>query len=172
MIIEFVITVFEAKTVLQKNLLTIYIDDVFYSLLFIVNIAAVQEQRNASAAGIDSTVGESSPPEPSLLKHKTENFEPLGINLQQVPIEGDSLQPPFPTLINAEFHIEEGVEAAPNVEEHQFIPSCPGNSLVHNYKQENPELENLWALRNTSEEEMSVSLQLGKPEPKRRKQGD
>lgn len=141
---------------------------------FIVNIAAVHEQINASAAGIDSTVGESSPPEPVLLKNKTEeNFEPLGINLQQVPIEGESQQTLLPSFIHTQFHIEEGVEAAPNVEEHQFIPSCPGKSPVHqNNKQENPELKNLWALRNTSEEEMSVSLQLGKPEPKRRKQAD
>ncbi|XP_034679409.1 protein NARROW LEAF 1-like isoform X2 [Vitis riparia] len=134
----------------------------------------VHEQINASAAGIDSTVGESSPPEPLLLKNKTEeNFEPLGINLQQVPIEGESQQAVLPSFIHTEFHIEVGVEAAPNVEEHQFIPSCPGKSPVHqNNKQENPELKNLWALRNTSEEEMSVSLQLGKPEPKRRKQAD
>lgn len=142
----------------------------------VVNTAAVHKQRNVSAAGIDSTVGESSPPDPVAvpMKNKTEeNYEPLGINLQRVPIEGESLQAVFPSFMNPEFHIEEGIKAATNVEEHQFIPSCPGKSPVHQkIKQDDPELKNLWALRNSSEEEMSVSLQLGKPEPKRRKQAD
>jgi hypothetical protein len=41
-----------------------------------------------------------------------------------------------------------------------------------NKPQETPELKNLSALRSDSDEEMCFSLQLGKPEPKRRKQLD
>ncbi|GMP71055.1 hypothetical protein CsSME_00029617 [Camellia sinensis var. sinensis] len=50
--------------------------------------AALQEQRNASAVGMDSTVGESSPPDRLQLKDKIgENYEPLGLHIWQVPIE-------------------------------------------------------------------------------------
>uniref|UniRef100_A0A5B6YTB0 Trypsin family protein n=1 Tax=Davidia involucrata TaxID=16924 RepID=A0A5B6YTB0_DAVIN len=134
--------------------------------------AALQEQRNASAAGIDSTVAESSPPDRISLKDKIyEDFEPLGLNIQQVRIEGESHHRLAPSFMN-EFHLERGNEAATNVE-HQFIPSSAGRSLVHqNNHKENAESKNLSALRNGSNEEIFVSLQLGKPEPKRRKQSD
>ncbi|KAK8612890.1 hypothetical protein V6N13_092994 [Hibiscus sabdariffa] len=74
--------------------------------------AAVQDQRSASAAGIDSTVAESS----SLLqvpsKDKIENFEHIKLNIQQVE--------------------------APNVE-HRFSPRFNVESSVHdNNRQENP----------------------------------
>lgn len=129
------------------------------------------EQRNASAAGIDSTVGESSPPERKQLKEKTEeNFEPLGLNIQ-VSIEGESRPVLTPPFIHEEFHIEGVSESAANVE-HQFIPSFAGRSLLHqNNKQETAESKSLVTLRNRCEE-ISVSLQLGEPEPKRRKQYD
>ncbi|XP_057511862.1 protein NARROW LEAF 1-like [Actinidia eriantha] len=134
--------------------------------------AALQEQINASAAGMDSTVGESSPTD-RVLKDKTdENFEPLGLNIQQVPIEvepGHGLTPPF---VHGEFHIECGTESAPNIE-HQFIPSFAGSSSLREKNQrENAESKTLALLRNGSDEELSVSLQLGEPEPKRRKQSD
>lgn len=135
----------------------------------------MQDQRNASAAGIDSTVGESSPLDrmPSSSKDKIEeNFEPLNLNIQKVLSEGESQQGRSPPFIGSEFHIEDGVEAAPNVE-HQFIPSFTGRSPVHNdNRQENQELKNLLALKNDSDEEMHFSLRLGEPEPKRRRQSD
>lgn len=134
-------------------------------------IAALHEQRNTSAAGIDSTVGESSPPERKQLKEKTEeNFEPLGLNIQ-IPIEGKSHRDITPRFLHEEFHIEGGSEATPNVE-HQFIPSFARRSPIRqNNKQKNAESKGLVALRNRCEE-ISVSLQLGEPEPKRRKQSD
>ncbi|KAG5234404.1 protein NARROW LEAF [Salix suchowensis] len=135
--------------------------------------AAVQDQRNALAPGIDSTVGESFPLDRVPSKEKIEeNFEPINLNTQQEVVKGESQQGQSPLFIGPEFHIEDGAEAAPNVE-HQFIPSFSGRSLMHDNKpQENPELKNLSALRSDSDEEMCFSLQLGKPEPKRRKQLD
>ncbi|KAJ6764532.1 hypothetical protein OIU74_023422 [Salix koriyanagi] len=135
--------------------------------------AAVQDQRNALAPGIDSTVGESSPLDRVPSKEKIEeNFEPINLNTQQGVVKGESQQGQSPLFIGPEFHIEDGAEAAPNVE-HQFIPSFSGRSPMHDNKpQENPELKNLSALRGDSDEEMCFSLQLGKPEPKRRKQLD
>jgi hypothetical protein len=101
-----------------------------------------------------------------------ENFEPINLNMQQGVVKGESQQGQSPLFIGPEFHIEDGAEAAPNVE-HQFIPSFSGRSLMHDNKpQETPELKNLSALRSDSDEEMCFSLQLGKPEPKRRKQLD
>ncbi|XP_057971568.1 protein NARROW LEAF 1-like [Malania oleifera] len=135
---------------------------------------AVQEQRNALAAGIDSTVGESSPPERMPQKDKPkENFEPLGLNIQQIPVEDEPVQgvgvpPPF---LQTKFQIDE-VEVAPSVE-HQFIPNFDGRSTRHpNNQHEYPGVRNLSALRSSSDEEISVSLQLGEPEPKKRRQSD
>ncbi|GAB4840797.1 Protein NARROW LEAF 1 [Ancistrocladus abbreviatus] len=126
--------------------------------------AAVLEQRNASLGGVDSTVGESSP----LAKDRTEeNFEPIGLTIQQMPLEVESKQGVGATFINIENW--NGKNAAPEVE-HQFIPSCRGKSPLHeNGQHDDPECRNLAALRNTRDEDISVSLQLGEPEPKRRK---
>lgn len=135
--------------------------------------AALQEQINASLAGMDSTVGESSPPD-QVLKVQIEenNHEPLGLNIMKVPIDSkphNGLTPPF---FHDEFRIEGGTDAVPNVE-HQFIPCFIGRSLVDEKKQGSTEMKNLAVLRNGSdEEEISMSLQLGEPEPKRRKQYD
>ncbi|KAJ8627698.1 hypothetical protein MRB53_021005 [Persea americana] len=67
---------------------------------------AMQEQRSASAAIVGSTAGESSPEEGMLLKDKTrEIYEPMGLNIQQLPMEGASgigLSPPF---THANFHV-------------------------------------------------------------------
>ncbi|XP_028062541.1 protein NARROW LEAF 1-like isoform X2 [Camellia sinensis] len=135
--------------------------------------AALQEQRNASAVGMDSTVGESSPPDRLQLKDKIgENYEPLGLHIWQVPIEGESHRGPTPSFMNGNFPNEAGTEAAPNLE-HQFIPSFTERSAAHeNNQQGNTESKNLAALRSGSDEEISVLLQLGEPEPKRRKQSD
>ncbi|OMO70411.1 hypothetical protein CCACVL1_18934 [Corchorus capsularis] len=135
--------------------------------------AAVQDQINASAAGIDSTVGESSPLVQVVSKDKTEeNFEPINLNVQQVLAEGESQEGLTPPIMHTEYRAEDRVETAPNVE-HEFIPRFNGRSSVHeNYRRENLESRNLSALRNGSDEEIFVSLQLGEPEPKRRKHSD
>ncbi|XP_042518782.1 protein NARROW LEAF 1-like [Macadamia integrifolia] len=134
--------------------------------------AAVLEQKNASAGGVDSTVGESSPaegtqPQP---KDKTgEIFEPLGFNIQHIPVDDGPCAEANPHLAPSEFHIEDGIKALPNVE-HQFIPNLIGHSPVHqNDQQDRPESKNLSALRNGSDDDLCVSLQLGDREPKRRR---
>ncbi|GLT59142.1 hypothetical protein SLA2020_319780 [Shorea laevis] len=135
--------------------------------------AAVQDQRNASAGGIDSTVGESSPQIRLPSKDRIEeNFEPLNLNTSQVLAEVECQQGPTLQIMCAEYQAEDGIEGTHNIE-HQFIPSSNGISPVHqNNRRENPESKNLSSLRNGSGEEFYVSLQLGDPEAKRRKQSD
>lgn len=137
---------------------------------FIVNIAAIQEQRNASAAGIGSTIAESSPAFCASYKDKlVDNCGPLGLNFQQVSFEGESCLGTSRPFRHGDFHIENGVETAPSVE-HQFIPSFTSRSpVIQSNQEENPISKNVLALRSGSDEEISVSLQLGEPEPKRRK---
>ncbi|MBA0691245.1 hypothetical protein Goari_008882, partial [Gossypium aridum] len=132
--------------------------------------AAVQDQRNASAAGIDSTVGESSPLVQVPSKDRIgENLEPINLNIQQVLTEDESWQGLVLPIMCTEHRAEDRVEAGSNVE-HQFIPSSNGRSPVNNQQGNgNVESRNLSALRNGSDEEIYVSLQLGEPEPKRRK---
>ncbi|CAH1412723.1 unnamed protein product [Lactuca virosa] len=101
--------------------------------------AALQDERNASAVGIDSTVGESSAPEHEQTSPK-EKYEPLRIDINlQEPTKGD-----------------EG-----GTVEHQFISSfsetSPSPRKYHTF---------------SPHEEISVSLHLGEPEPKRQKQSD
>ncbi|KAL5977498.1 Protein NARROW LEAF 1 [Asimina triloba] len=112
---------------------------------------SIQEQRSASAAAVGSTVGESSPAEPALLKDKIEEiFEPLGINIEQFPLE-------------------DRAETITSME-HQFIPSFGSKSPIRHLDQEaNPESKSLSALRNSSDGDLSVCLQLGEPEPKRQR---
>uniref|UniRef100_A0A2P2MQZ8 Nal1 C-terminal domain-containing protein n=1 Tax=Rhizophora mucronata TaxID=61149 RepID=A0A2P2MQZ8_RHIMU len=133
-------------------------------------LAAVQDQRNASVAAIDSTNGESSPSDRMPSKDKMEeNFELLNLNIHPTLVGGSQHGHTSP-FVETEFHVEDGVEAAPSME-NQFIHFFPGRSLVHDNKpQEIPELKNLSSLRSGSGEEMHVSLQLGEPELKRRRQ--
>ncbi|XP_010276192.1 PREDICTED: uncharacterized protein LOC104610994 isoform X2 [Nelumbo nucifera] len=133
-------------------------------------LQAVQEQRTASTAALDSIVGESSPAEGTHLKDKTgEIFKPLGFNLQQIPIE-DRPQTMTHPFTHTEFHVD-GVEALPSVE-HQFISNFIGQSPVHQKdQQDHPESKGLSALRNCSGEDLCVSLHLGEREPKRRRSG-
>ncbi|GKV36880.1 hypothetical protein SLEP1_g44964 [Rubroshorea leprosula] len=75
-------------------------------------------------------------------------------------------------MMCAEYQAEDWIEGTHNIE-YQFIPSSNGMSPVHqNNQRENPESKNLSSLRNGSGEEIYVSLQLGEPEAKRRKQSD
>ncbi|KAH9747378.1 hypothetical protein KPL70_004695 [Citrus sinensis] len=133
----------------------------------------VQDQRNASAAAIESTVGESPPAEREQSKEKTaERLEPFNLNIQQDLVDGESEQGPTPPFIHTEFHVEDGIESSSNVG-HQFIPSFTGRSPMHqNNAQENKGSKSLSALRNGPDEDNYVSLQLGEPEPKRRKHSD
>lgn len=111
---------------------------------------------------MDSAFGESSPHERKQLKECTEKIsEPLEL----IPIEGACHCRITPQFMHKEFHIEGGSKLAPNVE-HQFIPSVAGISMMHqNNKQENADSERRC-------EEISISLQLGEPGRKRRKQSD
>lgn len=130
----------------------------------------MQDQRNASAAGFDSTGGDSPPPEQLPTKNKTEeNTEPLNLNIRQDFIDGEF--PPGLTspTIRPPFHIEDGTKTSPNTE-HQFIPNFTRKTPVH--QEDNHESRKLSALRNTPGEEIYVSLRLGAPDQKRRKSSD
>ncbi|XP_076950699.1 protein NARROW LEAF 1-like isoform X2 [Bidens hawaiensis] len=115
---------------------------------------ALQEQKNAStSAGTDYPNGESSSYKCLPPQKPNKNHLPFNLNDQIAPLE---------------FHVESGIEAAPNNIEHQFISSFPshqsgphGNSNLHTQP----------SLRNGSEE-ISIGLQLREPELKRRKQSD
>ncbi|KAG6695069.1 hypothetical protein I3842_09G077300 [Carya illinoinensis] len=131
--------------------------------------AAMQEQRNASAAGIGSTVGESSPADRVPSKYRIEeNFETLGFNVRHVPVQLEPYKEKNPPYMQ-EFYIENGIKTSLSVE-HQFMPGFAARSPVRQSSGENHlESKNLSALRNGSDEEVFVSLQLGEPESKRGK---
>ncbi|XP_047307692.1 protein NARROW LEAF 1-like [Impatiens glandulifera] len=141
--------------------------------------AALQEQINASALGMDSTVGESSPPFRMRLNDRTgENLVPIDMNLEQVPIEIECQkgQNSEHVYSGSEFQFKTGSEATANVE-HQFIPSVASISPVRQNSlrlfQDHGKSSTLAALRDgTDEEEMYVSLQLGEPQAKRLKESD
>ncbi|KAJ6802122.1 uncharacterized protein M6B38_193655 [Iris pallida] len=128
---------------------------------------AIEEQRMALTTTVDSTVGESSPNLCTLQKEKTEEiYQPLGINIEQVPCDGASgsgLNPsPF---TNVEFQMDT-VEGNNKLEEHSFISMSP----VHRNQEDTPELNNLLTLRNSpDEDDLCVSLHLGEREPKRQR---
>lgn len=132
---------------------------------------AVQEQRAASATAIGSTVGDSSPPDGMHLKDKAEDkFEPLGLQIQHIPVEVEHHSPETnPSLMETEFHLEDGVKAGPSVEL-QFIPSFTGHSPLHkNNPSDKASSENLASLWNGCDEDICFSLQLGDNEAKRRR---
>jgi len=121
----------------------------------------------ALAAAVDSTVGESSPNLCTLPKENTEEiYEPLGINIEELPLDlpsgSGSNPPPFTTM---DFQVDAAVKVNNKVEEHSFISMSP----VHRCQEENSELKSLSPLRNAAEEDLCVSLQLGEREPKRQR---
>lgn len=130
-------------------------------------IAARQEQGDASAARVDCVVEERSPLVQANTKHEG-NSKPLPSRIPQFSANDGSHQGLTPPSIGEEFRIEEGCDVVPSVE-HQFIPSFSSKS-------QNIEIEdiidkkNLSRLRDESEADLSVSLQLGEHETKRRKQ--
>ncbi|KAL3820934.1 hypothetical protein ACJIZ3_006839 [Penstemon smallii] len=123
---------------------------------------AVQEQRAASMTVVGSTAGDSSPPDIMLPKDKS---EPLGLHIQHIPLEDGACGPDINSLpVEAAFDLEDGVNTGPSFE-HQFIPSFNREPIM----QDRVISESLSILRNTSDEDISFSLQLGENEPKRRK---
>lgn len=120
---------------------------------------ALREQRTALAAAVDSTVGESHP--------TVDTLQPVGIDIQQLPLEGPSGSETNRSVI-PEFQVDK-VEVPANVEELQFIPNFIGMSPLHRDQEDNPELKSLSALRNSSEEDICVSLHLGDRQPKRQR---
>lgn len=112
--------------------------------------AAAREERNTiSFTGFDSTVSQSSPPDPVASGDKQdENFEPF---------------------ISPEFHIEEAIKPRPQAEEHLFIAPLLFTSSGSK-EQEKHKVDDLVALKNSSvEEDSSVSLHLGEPKLKKPK---
>ncbi|XP_009592144.1 protein NARROW LEAF 1 [Nicotiana tabacum] len=130
---------------------------------------AVQEQIAASATVVGSTAGDSSPPDIMLPKDK---IEPLGLHIQQIPLEDGVGGPDINSSpVEAAFNLEEGgVNFGASVE-HQFIPSFNGQPPANQDDQRDTSAyENLSALRKGSDEEdISFSLQLGGHESKRRR---
>ena len=114
-------------------------------------VAAVQEQRNAAITDINAR---DLPP----VGNHTDTFESLGLNIQQIPVEGASI-----SETNACF---EGIDVGLNVEEHQFIPNSP----VQRKQEEDPEeSRSLSALRYGSDEDLCFSLHLGERMIKRQR---
>ncbi|KAF5730815.1 hypothetical protein HS088_TW19G00415 [Tripterygium wilfordii] len=126
--------------------------------------AAVQEQRAASVMAICSMVGGLSPLDGNPPYDKTEDtFEPLGIQIEHMPMDAEQVgQGTNPLVLGIEFHLEEGIRAAPSIQ-HQFIPSFIEQSPVHQNKLLDKAVsENLASLRNGGcDEDASVSLHLG-----------
>nr|VDC70284.1 unnamed protein product [Brassica rapa] len=114
--------------------------------------AAAREQRNTSVTAIGSTVCQSSPPDPVA--------------------SGDKQDESFEPFIPPEFRIEEAIKPTPEVEEHLFIaPLSFNESTSTNRGQEKLKVDDLVALKSSSEEEeeVSISLHLGEPKLKKSK---
>ncbi|KAM0842368.1 hypothetical protein ACQ4PT_058399 [Festuca glaucescens] len=126
---------------------------------------ALEEQRitiAAAAAAANSTATESSPVATPQENEKVDKiYEPLGINIQQLPRDGSANLTDQPN----EFHVDT-VEGMNNVEERQFIPNLIGMSPMRDAQEGNGELDNLAELQN-SPEDICFSLHLGEREPKR-----
>ncbi|XP_006652821.1 protein NARROW LEAF 1 isoform X1 [Oryza brachyantha] len=117
---------------------------------------AVQQQRFALVAAVNSAVGESSGAPVPIPEEKVEEiFEPLGIQIQQLP---------RPDMAASGTEGEEASNAVVNVEEHQFISNFVGMSPVRG-DQDGP--RNITNLNSPSEEELAMELHLGDREPKR-----
>ncbi|KAF7069757.1 hypothetical protein CFC21_075340 [Triticum aestivum] len=126
---------------------------------------ALEEQRITVAAA-NSTGTESSPvaTTPQEAEKVDKIYEPLGINIQQLPRDGsaNSMDQPFGP---DEFRVDtvDGVNS--NVEERQFIPNLMGMSPMRDEQGGNGELEN--NNLESSAEDICFSLHLGEREPKR-----
>ncbi|PKA62097.1 hypothetical protein AXF42_Ash014981 [Apostasia shenzhenica] len=115
---------------------------------------ALQEQRVALVAALDSTVGESSPPVCQHLNDKADGiYEPLGVNIQR--INGASSSEVNNGYSQIELHVDT-IETLKNFSSPLDVNQEGGS-----------EQKSLSALRNSSEEDACVSLHLGDREPKR-----
>ncbi|KAI3669070.1 hypothetical protein L6452_40291 [Arctium lappa] len=115
---------------------------------------ALQEQRNASvAAGVETAIRESSSRGCIPAERTGENHRPLDLNVQNAP----AVEAKF---VHAEVHVEGTTEDAAHTVEHEFISSFP-SCQIGNFQSRSPSRD--------GSEGISISLQLGKPEPKRRK---
>ena len=117
--------------------------------------AALEEQRitlAAAAAAANSNATESSPVAGPQENDKVDKiYEPLGINIQQLPRDSSATSTDQPNE---------------NVEEHQFIPNLIGMSPMRDGQEGNGELNNLANLEN-SPDDICIGLHLGEREPKR-----
>jgi len=117
--------------------------------------AALEEQRitlAAAAAAANSNATESSPVAGPQENDKVDKiYEPLGINIQQLPRDSSATSTDQPNE---------------NVEEHQFIPNLIGMSPMRDGQEGNGELNNLANLEN-SPDDIGLGLHLGEREPKR-----
>ncbi|KAL6502217.1 Protein NARROW LEAF 1 [Orobanche hederae] len=133
---------------------------------------ALEEHRNASATRVDSIVGECSPLEQvSAVNIYEAKIAPFPLQISEVnDYSHQGLIPP-PRL--DEFRIEGISEVVPSIE-HQFIPSFPSKPVMNQSQQaeERTGPKDLSVLKHGSEGEISVSLQLGEPNHKRRKISD
>lgn len=124
--------------------------------------AALQNQRNASGQGMDSTVGESSETERIASTDKTEEIiEPLDLNIADGEFHQGKIQP----LWHHEFNIEGGTESGPSLEQEfisKFIADRRRSQRQNKVLRSPPVLTNF--------DELSISLRLEDPEPKKRKQ--
>ncbi|CAF1817561.1 protein NARROW LEAF 1-like [Brassica napus] len=115
-------------------------------------LEAARGQRNTSVTAIGSTVCQSSPPDPVA--------------------SGDKQDESFEPFIPPEFRIEEAIKPTPEVEEHVFIaPLSFNESTSTSQRQEKLKVDDLVALKSSSEEEdeVSISLHLGEPKLKKPK---
>ncbi|KAG8093206.1 hypothetical protein GUJ93_ZPchr0012g21842 [Zizania palustris] len=127
---------------------------------------ALEEQRitlaAAAAAAANSTAAESSHVAGPEENEKVDKiYEPLGINIQQLP-RNSSVTATDQPFGPDEFHVDT-VEGVNNVEEHQFLV---GMSPVREGQEGNGEMNSHEELEN-SPEDICFSLHLGEREPKR-----
>ncbi|GJN34979.1 hypothetical protein PR202_gb23698 [Eleusine coracana subsp. coracana] len=119
---------------------------------------ALEEQRitlAAAAAATNSTAVESSPVAAPQENDKVDKiYEPLGINILQLPRDSSATS------------IDEPFGSGENVEERQFIPNLIGMSPMRDGQESNGELNNLTDMENAPDD-ICVSLHLGEREPKR-----
>lgn len=132
--------------------------------------AAVQEQMAASATAMNSAVGDSSPHDAVPMDKGKDEFQPLGLQIQHIPMENGPSGPDMnSSAMETDLNLDnDGPKVGLSVE-HQFI-SFVRQSPLHKTEQEEMKVsENLSALRNGSDEDLCVSLQLGDNELKRRR---
>ncbi|XP_031500056.1 protein NARROW LEAF 1-like isoform X2 [Nymphaea colorata] len=128
---------------------------------------ALNEQRRSSAAAIGSAVGESSPlgypTDGTLQRDRVEDiYEPLGLTIQPLPegMRGPGINPIFD-------HPEFGVGVAETSVEHEFMPSSSGTYKRQHDHDGEMEQKTLSALKNFSNQDISIGLHIGERELKR-----